>query len=161
MTRRRLVSLLGWTVVTPIAAIAALSFATATPKPCFVAGTHAYRIADSGHAAVTVRVDNTAQHPDLRMQFVDDPATADFVLVDDSGGASACRGIGTIKNIRLDAGTTNSAKAEKPDLTVALSQASAPYKIYVRSSHYTPQDAAALFAVMQQDAGGMEVAARN
>jgi hypothetical protein len=161
MTRRRLVSLMGWTVVTPIAAVAALSFATATPKPCFVAGTHAYRIADDGQASVTVRVDKTAQHPDLRMQLVDNPATADFVLVDDSGDAAGCRGIGAIKSIRLDAGAAKGTSAEKPDLTVALSQAPAPYKIYVRSSRYTPQDAAALFAVMQQDASGMEVAARN
>ncbi|MGA7974027.1 MAG: hypothetical protein WCA36_14590 [Pseudolabrys sp.] len=161
MTRWRLVSLMGWAVVVPIAAVAALSFATATPKPCFVAGTHAYRIAASGHAAVTVRVDNTAQRPDMRMQLVNDPATADFVLVDDSSGTTACRGIGTIKSIRLDAGTTKRDRGESPDLTVALSHAPAPYKIYVRSSRYTPQDAAALFAVMQQDAGGMEVAARN
>jgi len=161
MTRWRLVSLMGWAVVVPIAAVAALSFATATPKPCFIAGTHAYRIADSGHAAVTVRVDKTARHPDLRMQLVNDPATADFVLVDDSGTTTACRGIGAVKNIRLDAGATKGNEAERPDLTVALSPAPAPYKIYVRSSHYTPQDAAALFAVMQQDAGSMEVAARN
>ncbi len=161
MTRRRLASLLAWAVVTPVAAVAALSFFTAAPRPCFVAGTHAYRIDDSGHAAVTVRVDEGAQHPDMRMQLVNDPATADFVLVDDSDSAGACRGIGTIKNIRLDAGAGKGEKGRKPDLTVALSHKPARYKIYVRSSHYTPQDAAALFAVMRRDAGDMEVAARD
>ncbi len=156
MTRRRLVSLLAWAVVTPIAAVAALSFFTSSSAmPCFIAGAHAYRIDDSRHAAVTVRVDESAQHPDMRMQIVDNPATADFVLVDDSNGATACRGIGAIKTIRLDAG------AASPDLTVALSHEPAPYKIFVRSSHYTPQDAAALFAVMRRDSHGMELAARN
>jgi hypothetical protein len=161
MTHGRLVSLMGWAVVAPVAAVAALSFATSAPKPCFIAGTHAYRIADSGHAAVTVRVDNTAPRPDMRMQLVNDPATADFVLVDGSGGTAACRGVGAIKSIRLDDRGAKADAAEMPDLTVALSRKPAPYKIYVRSSQYTPQDAAALFAVMQQDAGGMEVAARN
>jgi len=161
MTRRHLVSLLGWAVTAPIAAVAALSFATATPKPCFIAGTHAYRIADSGHAAVTVRVDKSAQNPDMRMQLINDPATADFVLVDDSSGTSACRGIGAIKSIRLDTDAASADKGMKPDLTVALSRRPAPYKIYVRSSHYSPKDAAALFAVMQRDAGGFEIAARN
>ena len=161
MARKPLISLLGWAILAPVAAVAALSFFTSTPKPCFVAGTHAYRIADSGDAAVTVRVDNSAQHPDMRMQLVNDPAIADFVLVDDSDGPAACRGIGTIKSIRLDPSAAKADNGEKPDLTVALSHRPAPYKIFVRSSHYTPQAAAALFAVMQRDAGGMEVAARN
>ena len=54
MTPRRLVSLMGWAVVAPVAAVAALSFATSAPKPCFIAGTHAYRIADSGHESYAV-----------------------------------------------------------------------------------------------------------
>ena len=155
MTRRRLVSLLGWAVAVPAAAIAALSFFTSPPKPCFVAGTHAYRIAGAENANVTVRVDKTAAHPNLRMQLVNDPAAANFVLVDDGDSTAACRSIGAVKNIRLDA------DAAKPDLTVALSDKSAPYKIYVRSAHYTPQDAAALFAVMRQDARAPKLAARD
>ena len=161
MARRRLVSLLGWAIVSPILAVAALSLFTSAPRPCFVAGGHAYRIADSGHATVTVRVDDTAQNPDMRMQLVNNPATADFVLVDDGGSTAACRSVGAIKSIRLDAGAAKSGNGDQPDLTVALSQAPAPYKIYVRSSHYTPKDAAALFAVMRQDAHGLELAARN
>ena len=128
---------------------------TESPKPCFVSGAHAYRIAGAENANVTVRVNKTAAHPNLRMQLVNDPSTANFVLVDDGDSATACRSVGAVKNILLDA------DAAKPDLTVALSDQTAPYKIYVRSAHYTPQDAAALFAVMRQDARAPKLAARD
>ncbi|MDI1344971.1 MAG: hypothetical protein PSV22_12835, partial [Pseudolabrys sp.] len=58
---------------------------TAATKPCFVAGDAGYQLSTNTSAAHIVRIDNTAAHPDLRMQLVDDPAAADFVLVDDSG----------------------------------------------------------------------------
>lgn len=155
ITRARVAWVLGLAIAVPAATAGARSFFTPPPQPCFVAGAHAYRIAGSGNAAITVRVDNTAADPTMRMQLVNDPATADFVLVDDSDSATACRGVNSIKTIRLDR------DAAKPDLTVALSHQPAPYKIYVRSAHYTPQDAAALFAVMRRDARGPELAARD
>jgi hypothetical protein len=151
MTRLRIASL----VIVIAAAASAKAYFAAPLKPCFVAGTHAYRFSGDDHANVTVRVNNTAAHPNLRIQLVNDPATADFVMVDDNNGATACRNVGAIKSIRLDA------EAAKPDLTVALSRTAAPYKIYVHSARYTPQDAAALFAVMRQDARDKEVAARD
>jgi tRNA isopentenyl-2-thiomethyl-A-37 hydroxylase MiaE len=43
------------------------------------------------------------------------------------------------------------AAALTPDLTVALSRADADYKVYVRSTSFSEQDAAALFAVIWQD----------
>src|SRR6185312_13651027 len=91
--------------------------------------------------------DNGAPHPDLRMQIVDTPASADFVLVDDREAANACAGATSVKSIRVDQG------ARDPDMTVALSRQAAAYKIYVRSAHYSDQDAAALFAAMWRDAG--------
>lgn len=152
----RMASMMALAVALPLAAGAGARTMFATPAtPCFVAGAHAYRIGDNSAAAVTVRVDNKAARPAMRMQLVDDPATADFVLVDDSDSASACDGIGAIKSIRLDP------TAATPDLTVALSREPAPYRIFVRSAHYTAQDAAALFAVMRQDARGSEVASRD
>ena len=154
MSRVRIVSLLALAIAVPAAA-AANSFFAAPVKPCFVAGTHAYRIAANGSANVTVRIDNAAPHPNLRLQLVDDPATADFVLVDDGDSTAACRDSGVVKSIRLDAA------AAKPDLTVALSRKPAPYKLYVRSAAYSAQDAAALFAVMRRDASGTELAARD
>jgi hypothetical protein len=93
-----------------------------------------------------VRVDNTAAHPLMRMQVVDSPAAADFVLVDDSDSGSSCKNVSTIETIRVDP------TAAKPDMTVTLSRAPADYKIYVRSANFTEQDAAALFAVIWRDA---------
>ncbi len=78
-----------------------------------------------------MRINNAAPHPNLRLQLVDDPATADFVLVDDGDSSAACHDSGPVKSIRLDAA------AAKPDLTVALSRKPAPYKIYVRSAAYS------------------------
>jgi hypothetical protein len=153
MTRPRNASLL--IVAIAVSGAAANAYFAAPPKPCFVSGAHAYRIADAEDANVTVRVNKTAAHPSLRMQLVNDPATADFVMVDDGDGTTACHSAGAVKSIRLDA------DAAKPDLTVALSDQAAPYKIYVHSAHYTPQDAAALFAVMRQDARASKLAARD
>lgn len=153
MTRPRIASLL--ILIIAVSAAAANAYFATPPKPCFVTGTHAYRISGNDDAKVTVRVSKTAQHANLRMQLVSDPATADFVMVDDGDSATACDSVGAVKSIRLDA------EAAKPDLTVTLSRAAAPYKIYVRSAYYTPQDAAALFAVIQQDARGSTLAARD
>lgn len=153
MTRSRIASFL--IVFVAVSAAATNAYFAEPPKPCFVAGAHGYRIAGADDANVTVRVERTAAHPNLRMQLVNDPVTASFVLVDDDDSATACHSIGAIRNIRLDA------EAARPDLTVTLSDQAAPYKIYVRSAHYTPQDAAALFAVMQQDARSARIAARE
>ena len=153
MTRPRNASLLIAAIA--ISAAAANAYFTEPEKPCFVSGAHAYRIADAKDANVTVRVNKTAAHPSMRMQLVNDPATANFVLVDDDDNTVACRSTGAVKSIRLDA------NAAKPDLTVALSGQTAPYKIYVHSAHYTPQDAAALFAVMRLDARVPKLAARD
>ena len=100
-------------------------------KPCFIAGNTGYRISDSSSADFTVRIDNAAAKPDLRMQLVDDSAAADFVLVDDATAVNSCAGVAAVKSVRLDA------KAQKPDLTVTLSRAPADYKIYVRSAEFS------------------------
>src|SRR5690606_15886854 len=130
---------------------------------CFVAGGAGYRIADSGPAGYTVRIDNTAPNPALRMQIVDDPAAADFVLIDDSASDRTCRDAERIRNILVNA------EVADPDLTVSLSREPADHKIYVRSASYSEQEAAALLAVMwtnaQQASSGRrevaEVAARQ
>jgi hypothetical protein len=151
MTRTQIASLMVLMVAVPAAAGA---YFTPAVKPCFVAGSAAYRVSDTGAGNVTVRVDNAAARPNLRMQIVDDPAAADFVLVDDGDAGSACQG--AVETIRIDN------KAGSPDLTVALSRNAADYKIYVRSERFSAQDAAALFAVMWRDARGTGfIAARD
>ena len=96
-------------------------------------------------ADYTVRIDNAAPGPNLRLQMVDDPAAADFVLVDDGDAAEACKGA-AIKTIRIDA------TAAEPDVTVALTRTAADYKVFLKSSNFTEQDAAALFAVIWRSA---------
>jgi hypothetical protein len=154
MKRTHIAALL--VLVVAIPAAAASSFFSSSDKPCFIAGTTGYRMSESSSANFTVRIDNTAAKPSLRMQLVDDPAAADFVLVDDSDTVNACTGATAIQSIRLDPA------ASKPNLTVALSRQPAAYKIYVRSASFSQQDAAALFAVIWKTAGsGHEFAARN
>ncbi len=147
MRRAHIVSLLAFVVAIPAAA--AGSFFSFSTRPCFIAGTAGYELTGAASANYTVRIDNTAAKPSLRLQVVDDPAAADFVLVDDgdsSDANDACKAATAVKSIRIDPA------APKPDLTVALSRQIADYKIYVRSVNYSEQDAAALFAVILQNA---------
>lgn len=154
MKRTHAAALLALLVVIPAATAGSL-FAP-SEKPCFAAGDTAYRISDSAAAEVTVRIDNAAANPDLRMQLTDNAAAADFVLVDDAAAGNACPG--TVQSIRIDPAAPN------PDVTVALSRAPAAYKIYVRSAGISQQDAAALFAVLWRNASktaARQVAARD
>jgi hypothetical protein len=143
MTRTHIVSLMVLIVAVPAAA--AGSFFASSAKPCFVADNAGYQLSAAASANYTVRIDNTAPTPSLRMQVVDDPAAADFVLVDDSDAENTCKAAAAIKSVRVDSAALNA------DLTVALSRAEADTKIYVRSVNFSEQDAAALFAVIWQN----------
>ena len=73
-------------------AVPAAAYATFAPRPdslCFASGTTTYRIApDAAASDFRVKIVDGAVRPDLRMQLVDRPEIADFVLVDDfSAGA--------------------------------------------------------------------------
>jgi len=144
MKRTHIVSLMILVVAVPAAA--ASSFFKSNTKPCFVAGNAGYQLSGSASANYTVRIDNTAPVPSLRMQLVDDPAAADFVLVDDGDAGNACKTTSAIRSVHIDQAASNA------DLTVALSRAEADTKIYVRSAKFSEQDAAALFAVIWQNA---------
>jgi hypothetical protein len=148
MTRTHIVSLLALVVAVPAATAGAFfSSSSSSAKPCFIAGTTGYELTAAAAAAdATVRIDNAAANPSLRMQLVDDPAAADFVLVDDGDALNACKAMTAIKRVRLDA------TASAPDLTVALSRDPADTKIYVHSASFTEQGAAALFAVIWHNA---------
>jgi hypothetical protein len=111
-------------------------------NPCFIAGSAGYRLTDAKSANHIIRIDNSAAKPSLRMQLVDNPAQADFVLVDDADSAGTCKSASKIESIHLDPA------AARPELTVTVSRAPADYKIFVRSAQFTGEDAAALFAVM-------------
>jgi hypothetical protein len=133
-------------LIVAVPAATAGSFFGSTAKPCFAAGRNGYTFVSDKTANHVVRLDNSAAQPTLRLQLTEDPGAADFVLVDDTEGANACKDAARVESIRIDPAAT------EPELTVALSQSPAPYKIFVKSAHFTQQDAAALFAVIWQKA---------
>jgi hypothetical protein len=146
MKRTHVISLMALAVAVPAATAGSFFSSSASPaKPCFAAGNAAYELSSSNAADYTVRVDNAAANPSVRLQLVDDPAAADFVMVDDGDATQACTGASSLKTVHVDAA------ALTPDLTVALSRADADYKVYVRSTSFSEQDAAALFAVIWQN----------
>jgi hypothetical protein len=128
-----------------LAPAAAYPFFGSTAKPlCFSAGAATYQL--SAHAVAPdyrVRIDDAAARPDLRMQAVDRPELADFVIADEDGAAEEQDCAAGAKVIRTDAGEGAA------DVTVSLAAgAQADFKIYVRSQRYSERDAAALLAAM-------------
>ena len=147
MKRTHLISLMALVVAIPAATAGSLfSSSASSTAPCFAAANATYKLSGDAAADYTVRIDNAAVSPSLRMQMVDDPAAADFVLVDDGDAAEACKGAAAIKTIHIDAA------AAEPDVTVALTRTAADYKVFVKSSNFSEQDAAALFAVIWRNA---------
>jgi len=141
------------TLIAALAApAAAYSMMAAPPKQqalsnCFASGASTYRIvADATAPDYRIRIDSAAAHPDLRMQLVDRPEHADFVLVDDFSGSepTTCRSSTPVRTVTLDGATS------EPDVTVNLSAdaTGADYRLYVHSARFSQQDAAALLAAM-------------
>jgi len=138
MNRITLTVVVGLVAAVPAGAAGVYLKTSAISTACFAAPAGAFRITEEA-ADYTVRVEDAAADPSLRLQVVDDPAIADFVLVDDE--VSACPSGMPLKSVRIDPA------AAAPDLTVALSRAPAARKIYVKSARFSEQQAAALFAV--------------
>jgi hypothetical protein len=147
MTRTPIVLLIASVIATPVA-IAAAVIGTNTPSrpgPCLANGHTGYRLSAGPAANITVRIDNAAPEPAIRMQIVDNAAAADFVLVDDTGSGGACDAAARIKSVR------NDPAAKDADVTVVLSDKPAERKIYVHSAEISAEDAAALFAAVWLD----------
>lgn len=123
---------------------AAYSYFPGAPDACFSSGSTTFRMSSaSSNPDYRVRFAEPQTHADLRIQLMDSPDQADFVLVDDIGGTTACSGPAPVKTIRIDA------EAAAPDVTVSLgSDPAADYRIYVHSARFSHRDAAALLAVM-------------
>jgi hypothetical protein len=152
MTRTNLASLVVLIIGIPAAAAATFFTSAAPSAPCFMTGPAAYRMTADKSADYTVRIDNAAAQPNLRLQLVDDAASADFVLLDDN--IDACPA-GAIKTVRLDPA------AAVPSLTVSLSAAQGDERIYVKSAQFSGDDAAALFAVIWHQAQKAGLAGRK
>jgi hypothetical protein len=122
---------------------------------CFVSDSASYRIAP-GMASPDFRIKIAAEEAqaDLRMQLVDRPEMADFVLVDDSGDGPGCQP--SARTVTIDAGGV-----ARADVTVALTNDidAADYRLYVRSTRFSPQDAMALVAALWKSSERHQIAA--
>lgn len=131
-------------VVVPVAGHGV--FVPSEDSLCLASGGALYRIASNSISAdFTIRVVDDAPASDLRIQRVERPELADFVLIDDAGahGPATCRSATPVRTVAFHTGPAS------PDVTVRLSaDAAADYKIYVRSARFSQQDAAALLAAM-------------
>lgn len=131
-----------------------------TPDPLyFASGAASYRLSPNAMLPdYRVRIDNAAAKPDLRMQMVDRPEIADFIIADDYGAkeGDACGSSVPIRTVKLDTET------RAPDVVVALAAdtPSPDYKVYVHSVRYSQADAAALLAAVWKATQKREIAAR-
>jgi len=156
MTRSHLSLLLALAIAVPALATAAAPYLSSHASPCFSVGGSGYRLTGQSDADYTIKIDRDAAEADLVLQIVDDPGSADFVLVDGADNSSSCADARAIRTIRIDH------QAREADLTIALASKTGPadYKIYAQSAEFSGQDAAALFAVMWKAGRKRDLAAR-
>ena len=87
-------------ILLAVIAVPAAAHSTFAPEDelCFASGSATYQLSQKASAPdFRIKIDNAAQRPDLRMQLVDRPEIADFVLADDYGATpgNACKSPGT------------------------------------------------------------------
>lgn len=146
-------------ILLAVIAVPAAAHSTFAPEDelCFASGSATYKLSQKASAPnVRVRIDNAAQRPDLRMQLVDRPEIADFVLADDYGAtaSNACKSPAPLKVIKVDNET------RRPDVTVSLGTGDTmpDYRVYVHSVRFSHQDVAALLAALWKTQQGLKLA---
>ena len=110
------------------------------PKPCIEAGGSSLQIAETPwRADLHVAFTDIPQAATVRVQIVDNVETADFVMVDDSGGdePNACGG--APRFIAISAYPSASAP-----VIYLSTEGGADYRIFVRSKTFSLREAAAL-----------------
>lgn len=150
-------------VLVAVIGVPAAAHSTFVPAPslCIASGTATYRLAPTAASPdFRVRIERDAQRPDLRVQLVDRPEFADFVIVDDFSAASestACQTTVPAKTVKIDA------EAARPDLVISLAPdiAEPDHRVYVRSVRHSAQDAAALLSVMWKAQQAPALASRD
>ncbi len=126
-------------ILLAVVAVPAAAHSTFAPDDelCFASGAATYRLAPKAAAPdYRVKIDNSAPRPDLRMQLVDRPEIADFVLADDFGAVgNACRSPAPVRTIKVDSETRT------PDVTVSLAPGDTlpDYRVYVHSVRFSHQ----------------------
>ena len=116
--------------------------APASDGSCFSNGGIAYRLTSSKAADYTIRIDNSAQRPDLIVQITDDPAAADLVLLADADGLAGC----ACRHAANHPSRSARARARRDDRAYARGEW--PAAIYAPG--FRAEEAAALFAVMRK-----------
>jgi hypothetical protein len=146
-------------ILIAVIAVPAAAHSTFAPDDdlCFASGAATYKLSpNASWPDYRVRIDNATPRPDLRMQLVDRPEIADFVLADDFGvvAGNACRSSVPVKTIKVDS------EARRPDVTISFTPGDTlpDYRVYVHSVRYSHQDVAALLAVMWKAQQGLKLA---
>jgi hypothetical protein len=137
-------------ILLAVIAVPAAAHSTFTPQDdlCFASGATTFRLSHKVSSPdYRIRIDNTAPRPDLRMQLVDRPEIADFVLADDYGAmpGTACKSPAPMKTVKVDS------EAKTPDIVVSLAPGGdtfPDFRVYVHSIRYSHQDVAALLAAV-------------
>ena len=143
-----------------VIAVPAAAHSTFAPQDefCFASGSSTYRLMQQASSPdFRIKIDNAARRPDLRMQLVDRPEIADFVLTDgyyDTAPGNACKSPAPVKTIKLDNETL------KADVTVSLAKGDTfpDYKIYVHSTRFSHRDAAAMLAALWKAQQSLQLA---
>lgn len=125
--------------------LAAQSYFTPSKAPCLTLGAATYQLLpNSPSPDYRVKIERAAAHPDLRMQMVERPDIADLVITDEEDAQDGVCAAPAVKSIRVDA------HEARPDVVVGMADdgQAADYRIYVHSSRFSPDDAAAMMAAM-------------
>jgi hypothetical protein len=123
-------------------------------QPCILLGNTSVQMATaSWQPQIRLSFTDNPADATVRVQIVDDPAEADFTVVDDgeSIGPTACSSTAATRYI----GVTKIASALQP--RIFLSREPGDFRIFVQSKTFSAQAAAAL--VVGADAGHTHVAA--
>lgn len=125
------------------------------PRPCIEAGGSSVRIAETPwHADLHVSFTEYPGAATVRVQIVDSPETADFVMVDDaeSSEANACGG--DSRFVAISAYPSASAP-----IIYLSSEGGADYRIFVQSKTFSLREAAAL--IVGANGGHARIAAAS
>ena len=144
-------------ILLAVIAVPAAAHSTFAPDDelCFASGSVTYRLSQKASSPdYRVKIDNAAPRPDLRMQLVDRPEIADFVLADDYGAASPSNACRSPAPVKLDSET------HAPDVTVSLAPGDTlpDYRVYVHSARFSHRDVAALLAALWKAQQSLQLA---
>ena len=134
-------------LVSVVPLIAAAIFARvaffASPRPCIAVGSDSLQVATLPfHADLHVAFTNDPTLATVRVALSDDPASADFAVIDDADGTEdgSCQATPATQFIAISAQPTDKA----PIIYLSRDGGRADYRIFIRSKRLTDREAAAL-----------------